>query len=109
MNSSSISNNNINYIVVTTLVNLSSKTIKNSRFLNNKNDYLVYYPNPVEDKLFISNVEKSFEVKIYNELGQLIGNCYIKNNYIDFSKLKKGIYLIETIGESIKRFKVIKN
>ncbi len=121
MKSSSISNNRINYIIGTTLVNLSYVTIKNSSFLNITNDDFIvnkqnynfndfaYYPNPVEDKLFISNVDFFFEVNIYNELGQLIGNCSIENDYIDLSKYKKGIYIIEIIGKTNKSFKIIKN
>ncbi len=71
------------------------------------------YPNPANDKLFVSGIKNDCKIIIYNNLGQSqqINSNLANNNGIDISNLTKGfyIYLIEeklsgemTTGKFIK-------
>ncbi len=61
------------------------------------NEQLIIYPNPDDEKLFISNKKNSSEasVKVFNYTGQLV---YEKTNFkdeaIDTKQLSNGIYLL---------------
>ena len=51
------------------------------------------YPNPIQDFLYIKNINSLKIVKIYNSVGQVIlATNGIKNKKIDFRGLDKGIY-----------------
>lgn len=68
------------------------------------------YPNPTEAKLSIAvNSEIINEINIYNQFNQRILNTTTLNGELDVSKLKDGLYIIETIINK-KRFrqKIIK-
>ncbi|WP_158850536.1 T9SS type A sorting domain-containing protein [Algibacter sp. L1A34] len=70
----------------------------------NKAESLLFYPNPVEDKIFLSdNVES---VKIFNTIGSLVKESNVKQ--IDISSFSKGVYLIDMESENgqktVKRF-----
>jgi chitodextrinase len=66
------------------------------------------YPNPVKgDVLNISNLDIVSEYRIFNMLGQQIGNGKIENQSINVGSLTSGTYLIEVSnanGKSSKRF-----
>jgi hypothetical protein len=65
------------------------------------------YPNPVQDFLYLVNVENLKSIKIYNSLGQLV--IETKEEKIDFSNLINGIYFVQINTEKgIKTNKVIK-
>lgn len=59
----------------------------------------ILYPNPTKNKLFTSN--KSFkEFYIYSYLGKQLKAGTIKNNQIDISTFKSGIYFIKLVLEN---------
>ena len=66
------------------------------------------FPNPVKgDILNISNLDIASEYRIFNMLGQQIGNGKIENQSINVGSLTSGTYLIEVSnanGKSSKRF-----
>ncbi len=67
------------------------------------------YPNPVTDKLYITNNKNSI-ISIYSLEGQKIMEQKISGNSINLSKLNRGIYILElNNGKKIYRQKIIKN
>ena len=70
------------------------------------------YPNPATDKIYISNLkEDNTLVKIYDINGRLVLENKISNNeYLNISKLSKGIYQIKFEGSDLNEVrKLIKN
>lgn len=71
----------------------------------------VFYPNPVEDILYLDNIVLS-KASIYSVLGQLIETKSFENatsNTLDLSSLESGIYLIVLENDSQqKTIKVVK-
>ena len=64
-------------------------------------DDLVIYPNPAKDKLYINNLPKGTEsINIVNIEGKIVLNV-VSKDIIDISKLIKGIYMIQFIGNDI--------
>ena len=65
-------------------------------------------PNPVSgSELFVSNLEADSSYRIFNTIGQELGNGKIENNVINVDRLSAGTYLIEISnknGSSSKRF-----
>ena len=84
----------------------SITTVFNNSYSINSNDSNSFgddmvYPNPAENVL---NINQSFgsinsSYRIINLLGQTIKKGIIKNNSINISKLKKGIYILELSDE----------
>ncbi|MCF8368879.1 MAG: M4 family metallopeptidase [Bacteroidales bacterium] len=73
------------------------------------NDFAIY-PNPANDKVFISHENGSSitEVNIYNQVGQQLLHIYNPGNPLDISTLENGIYIIEIISnQSASREKLI--
>lgn len=71
-----------------------------------------YYPNPFEDKLYISNIDKIKSIKIFNNIGQFVVEyVYNESNIeIDMSKLVKGEYILEILSsQSLRSVKVMKH
>ncbi|WP_165698077.1 carbohydrate-binding protein [Flavobacterium nackdongense] len=75
-------------------------------------DQIIVYPNPVENEVFITNIEGDFSFKIFD----LTGKNIIKGNHqtsggIDVSKLNKGTYLLEISDNNNlrKTVKILKN
>lgn len=56
---------------------------------------LKVYPNPANNKLFVSGIKNDSKLIIYNNLGQLqqINSNIANNNGIDISNLTKGFYI----------------
>ncbi|WP_158977232.1 T9SS type A sorting domain-containing protein [Cellulophaga sp. L1A9] len=65
----------------------------------NKTESLLFYPNPAEGKIFLSNNVES--VKIFNTIGSLVKESNVKQ--IDISSFSKGVYLIEMESENGKK------
>ena len=64
-------------------------------------DDLVVYPNPASNTLYVNNLpEKTEIINIVNVEGKVVLNLESKN-IIDISKLSKGIYMIQFIGNDI--------
>ena len=84
-------------------LSLSTNSIRNSN--------LVYYPNPVKNKFYISNSSEINVLEIYNLLGQkvIIKTANSKSAMIDLSDLRAGTYFVKaTIGSFIKTLKIVK-
>lgn len=75
-------------------------------------DDISIYPNPVENKLFISAKENLKSIKVYNILGKEIINLKTDNTKIELEMmaLNKGIYLMKAVTISNKNItkKIIK-
>nr|WP_315025962.1 GEVED domain-containing protein [uncultured Chryseobacterium sp.] len=56
---------------------------------------ILIYPNPVSSILYVKNISKKAKYKIYNAVGQIIGNGILLNNQINVSKLINGVYVID--------------
>lgn len=68
------------------------------------------YPNPTKDKLYFNSSYIINRIRIYNAVGQLLGD-YLLNDTdgeINLSKLENGIYFIK-INNQLKSYSVIKN
>lgn len=66
-------------------------------------DKLKIFPNPVKDKLYISQLNEKSDVEIYNLQGSLMlkDNKVLDGKSIDVSDFQKGIYLVKIIGNDI--------
>lgn len=78
---------------------------------DSKNKTVSIYPNPVKD---ISNVKTASKIKthkVYNLSGQVVNAKLISDKTVDFSRLEKGIYVVEILLENGKKLtqKIIKN
>lgn len=65
------------------------------------------YPNPVNNKLFVSTNSKIEAISIYTITGVMVYNEKISNNVIDVTSLNSGIYFVKINtkeGEIIERF-----
>ena len=65
------------------------------------------YPNPVNNKLFVSTNSKIEAISIYTITGVMVYNENISNNVIDVTSLNSGIYFVKINtkeGEIIERF-----
>lgn len=74
---------------------------------NNSFKTLNIYPNPIENTLYVKNINNLKKIKIYNNLGQLI--IKTKKKKIELSELKRGVYFLQIHTENfIKTEKIIK-
>ena len=76
-----------------------------------KNTTVSIYPNPVKDVLNVKSTSKIKSHKVYNLSGQIVNARLISDSMIDFSRLEKGIYVVEIQLENGKKLtqKIIKN
>ena len=75
------------------------------------NNVLKYYPNPVKDRLIISNSNNIDEVAVFSLKGEMIFAKSINkiNSEIDMSNLLSGAYLLKIkSGKSYKTVKILK-
>ncbi|WBX99054.1 GEVED domain-containing protein [Chryseobacterium gambrini] len=67
----------------------------------NQTDVMIY-PNPVSSVLYVKNISKKANYKIYNSAGQLLSSGIILNNKIDVHNLINGLYVIDILdGDTI--------
>jgi hypothetical protein len=71
----------------------------NSFLINNQNAFIIIYPNPARNVLYITNALGS-TIEIYNMLGNLILklNNVTNLNNLDISELSKGVYFLKIIN-----------
>lgn len=55
----------------------------------------LFYPNPVQDYLFINNIENINNIELYDIRAEKIMNIDNPENFIDLSSLSTGIYLLK--------------
>ncbi|MBB4807560.1 hypothetical protein HNP38_002866 [Chryseobacterium defluvii] len=72
-------------------VRISKQPAPNSA---NQDDIMIY-PNPVSTVLYVKNISKKANYKIYGASGQLIASGILLNNQINVSKLVNGVYVID--------------
>ncbi|QIY92181.1 GEVED domain-containing protein [Chryseobacterium gallinarum] len=72
-------------------VRISRKVIPNPI---NQTDILIY-PNPVSSVLYVKNISKKVNYKIYDAVGQVVANGILLNNQINVSRLINGVYIID--------------
>lgn len=77
---------------------------------------IIYYPNPTNNKINITKIDKSdiisYEIKISNLVGSTFNIPYLLNNKtieLDLTSLEQGTYIINSvIDNNVSTFKVIK-
>ena len=62
----------------------------------------VFFPNPVSNELFISNIREKMTISIFDLTGKLLLSKIsgFANEKIDVSHLKKGVYIIKVNDDS---------
>ncbi|KAA2224759.1 fibronectin type III domain-containing protein [Chryseobacterium sediminis] len=80
---------------------IQKKQVPNSL---DQNEVLIY-PNPVRTLLYVKNISRKANYKLYNVSGQFISGGIIVNNKIDMSKLINSVYVIyiEDNGNTIQK------
>lgn len=74
---------------------------------NNLNQNFTFFPNPVDNNLTITGIEKIDSIQVFNVLGELLFDDYkvfSKHYTIDFSAFSEGVYFIrmgDVTGNSI--------
>lgn len=66
-----------------------------------------FYPNPVSNALFFSNVELQ-GVYVFDAIGRLEGIMMVNDNRLDLSHLTDGTYLLKPLNPEINSFKILK-
>lgn len=80
-----------------------------SKVLDYNNFGIRVYPNPLNDKIFISNLPINSKVKIYSILGELVFESFDTVNQIDMTYFQSGIYELVIFNEkSIQSIKILK-
>ncbi len=73
-----------------------------------KNSNIKFYPNPTNGKIILDGIQTA-EVKMFNQLGQLVLLTTISNGQIDVFDLERGIYFLELNHQGIlNRCKILK-
>lgn len=79
-------------------ISLTAQSCEINNSISEKNNslFLEIYPNPAEDKLFVSSSENIERLKIYDLLGQSIINIAVNNTKaeINLRGYEKGVYFI---------------
>jgi len=81
---------------------INSETSISLTVSENEIEDLVMYPNPVDNVLNINTNEEIIQIRVYNQLGQLLKDEKpLQSNFsIDFSNLTTGIYLLKIKAEN---------
>ena len=84
-------------------------SLTNISDLQQGDDKIILFPNPVSDKLTIKTNSQNFQIKLYNQLGQLLMS-EVNESVLDVSHLNVGIYYLQILSEKddIDSFKIIK-
>jgi hypothetical protein len=81
---------NINYLTVTN--NLSARSVDEVE-ADSEEDNVVLSPNPVEDQLFISGIEKAKRVSVYDMQGKEMISIENPGNSISVQSLTQGLHI----------------
>lgn len=84
-------------------------SLTNINGLQHSDETIMLFPNPVVDQLTIKTNSQKFQIKLYNQLGQLLISESNESN-LDVSHLNFGIYYVNILSEKegIHSFKIIK-
>lgn len=69
----------------------------NNETINSSN--IQFYPNPVENFLYLNKLNANSKISIHNAIGEKI-DCNFINNSIDLSDVEKGIYFLNIVNEN---------
>ncbi|MCQ2224886.1 MAG: T9SS type A sorting domain-containing protein [Paludibacteraceae bacterium] len=69
---------------------------------NSADEAIAVFPNPVKDRMFLSNVKEGAQLSIYNLQGTLVAEMAYSEAGVDLSALAAGSYVISVNGVSIK-------
>ena len=61
------------------------------------NDNIKIYPNPVTDRLYLSNNDFIKNISIFDLNGKQVLNKNLDFQYVDVSTLKSGVYLVKIL------------
>jgi len=75
---------------------------------DNQKDKIVIYPNPTLGKVFLPNQFNNEAYEIYTLIGSVVKSGIVKENSVDLSELKTGIYLINIIEIKTGNKKILK-
>lgn len=70
---------------------------------------ITMYPNPVQEKLFLENIDsEKYEIAIYNVQGQVVyrDRSYARTSEINLAHLNAGTYILETKSDNSKSRKL---
>ncbi len=92
---------NIDDVRINSLNNDSSTFIKK----NFSDTTLEIYPNPAEKYFYVKKeyLRNKTELNIYSLKGEKLISSVLKNDKIDISSLKKGVYLVEVLSDKSNR------
>lgn len=85
------------------------KNLTKSKAVQAGSDQIFLFPNPVSDQLTIKTNSQNFQIKLYNQLGQLL-MAEANQSVIDVSHLSLGTYYVKILSENddIHAYKIIK-
>ena len=89
----------------------ASKSTETAGIKNYNISNILIYPNPTSGKIYFLNQNSNNTYQIFSITGSIVKKGEIKNNFIDLSKLKKGIYFIKVIDiktDNKSVFKILK-
>ncbi len=69
---------------------------------NRADEAIAAFPNPVKDRMFLSNVKEGAKLLVYNVQGTLVAEMNYSEMGVDLSSLAAGSYVISVNGVSIK-------
>lgn len=78
-------------------VNNMSIILSNNSTIKEEN--ILIYPNPANNRLYIANIHDTYTVEIVNPIGQKIKTFYNSDNYIDIGDVSPGIYLLRILHD----------
>lgn len=101
----------INASNIVPVTNCETLYLSNKELLESK---ISIYPNPVIDNIYIKGIKQKVNVKIFNQLGQVVIQKTInpQNNSINLNNLTNGIYFLNVTNLNngiIYHSKIIKN
>ncbi len=68
--------------------------------LSNNIDNIIVYPNPAQDFLIVSNLDKDSTIKLFDSLGRLVFIPKNNDNTINTSGLKNGVYYLSIVKDN---------
>ena len=93
-----------NYVRLYEVEVFGKEAAVNSTNFTSMANSITFYPNPADDELYISGIEKGCSIRIYSLPGTLIMRQQNELNRIDVSSLAPGIYVLRTSNNKAIQF-----
>ena len=95
--------------IVISDVNIVANFIVESGIEENATKAIIFYPNPVQDILYIEAKETASAVNVYNLLGTIVAQSRGDVREINLSNLSAGIYMVRVeMGKDVSTQRIIK-